>query len=279
MLLKYCHIRYCRMINNNAKGFDKLFEIVKKLRSETGCAWDRKQTPRSLLPNLVEETYELVEAVDNEDDPHVKEELGDLFLLVTMISYIKQQENSFHLDDVFDAISEKLIRRHPHVFGEHTLEDPEHIILQWNEIKRNVEGRDKTAYVTDSIPSTLPPLERSFKIQKKVSEYGFDWAHVRDVIAKLHEEIEELEAEIEKPKDNRNMKKIESELGDILFAAVNIARFLKIDPGIALHSTNTKFIGRFRYIQDKLQAAGVPLSGEQMDKMEQFWEESKEFFP
>jgi len=267
------------MMTAAKKGFERLYEIIKKLRSETGCAWDRKQTPRSLLPNLIEEAYELVEAVDNGDDPHIKEELGDLFLLVTMISYIKEQENAFHMDDIFDAISEKLIRRHPHVFGENTLDDPDHIIRQWNEIKRDVEGRDKTEYITDSIPSTLPPLERSFKIQKKVSEYGFDWEHVREVIAKLHEEIEELEAEIEKPKDKLNKKKIESELGDILFAAVNIARFLKIDPGIALHSTNTKFIQRFRYIQDQLKKAGVPLSGDQMAMMEKFWNESKEFFP
>ena len=264
---------------SNKQGFTRLYEIVKTLRSENGCAWDRKQTPRTLLPNLIEEAYELIEAVDEEDDQHILEELGDMYLLVTMISYIKQQEGAFQLDEVFNAISEKLIRRHPHVFGEMELDDPDHIIRQWNEIKRDIEGRDKSDYITDSIPSTLPPLERSVKIQKKVSEYGFDWEHVRDVIEKLHEEIEELKSEIAKNQDDRNEKKIESELGDILFAAVNIGRFLKIDPGIALHSTNTKFIGRFKYIQDKLRKAGIPLSGEQMDLMEKYWIESKELYP
>lgn len=260
-------------------GFEKLYSIVETLRSDNGCAWDRKQTAKSLLPNLIEEAYELVEAVDEKDDEHIAEELGDLFLLVTMISYIQEQEGSLTLDEVFNTISEKLIRRHPHVFGDRNIDDPDHIIRQWNEIKRNVEGRDNTKYITDSIPAALPPLEKSYKLQKKVSEYGFDWVHIREVIQKLKEEIEELEHEIEKPEGKRDDEKIENELGDILFAAVNIARFLHVDPGMALNSTNKKFVRRFGFIQDRLREQGIPLSAEQMELMDRYWNESKGLFP
>lgn len=258
-------------------GFKRLLSIVTTLRGENGCAWDKNQTPRSLLPNLIEEAYELMEAVEDEDDEHIKEELGDLFLLVTMISYIKQEKHAFDVNDVFDEISDKLVRRHPHVFGEIDIDDPDHIIRQWNDIKRDVEKRDESGYITDSVPYTIPPLERAYKLQKKVSHYGFDWKNVRQVIDKLQEEIVELEDEIEKK--DRDVHTIENEIGDILFAAINIARFLKIDPSNALNGTNRKFIKRFSYIEDKLKENNVPLSKEQLDIMEKYWNESKQYFP
>jgi len=260
-------------------GFKKLYDIIVQLRSKNGCAWDREQTSRSLLPNLVEESYELFEAVEDNDDHHIMEELGDLFLLITMISYIKQENSDFTLNDIFSAISEKLIRRHPHVFGKVNMDDPDHIVKQWNQIKRDVEGRDNSDYITDSIPNTLPPLEKSYKIQKKAAEYGFDWINIQDVIKKLEEEISELKQELDMPEESLNKTNIERELGDILFAAVNISRFLNIDPCLALHSTNKKFIRRFSYVQDRLKENKMELSREQMEAMELYWNESKEYYP
>ncbi len=257
-----------------AHGFMKLYEIVEKLRGENGCAWDKEQTPHTLLPNLLEEAYELVEAVEDSDEAHIREELGDLFLLVVMISYIKQEEKKFALSDVFTTISEKLIRRHPHVFGDISIDNPDSIIRQWNEIKKNVEGRDNNGYITDSVPKTLPPLEKALKLQKKVANYGFDWNSVHDVIDKLQEEIDELR-EAMNFSDGNVRSDIEDELGDILFSAINIGRFLKIDPSLALHGTIKKFIQRFSYIEDKCKEKGIELSKENLKNMETFWNDAK----
>lgn len=255
--------------------FNELYEIVKKLRSDYGCAWDREQTVESLLPHLVEETYELIDAVHKKDFSNVAEELGDLFLLTTMISFIHEEETSYTLHDVFKTINEKLIRRHPHVFGSVQLDDPEHIIKQWNDIKKDIEGRDSSEYVTDSIPKSLPPLERAYRLQRKASQYGFDWSSIEGVIEKTKEELDELQVEMSK---ERPSSKIEEELGDLLFSVANISRFLGIDPAVALHKTNTKFINRFSFVQDKLREQDLTLSKENMETMEQHWIASKEHF-
>jgi tetrapyrrole methylase family protein/MazG family protein len=256
------------------ESFYDLYNIVVRLRSENGCAWDRKQTPETMLPNLIEEAYELVEAVHDKDNEHIKEELGDLFLLVTMIGYMMEQENKFQLTEVFSSICDKLIRRHPHVFGKTDLTDPESIIHQWNKIKKEVEGRDSTEYITDSIPKSLPPLERAYKMQKKAAQQGFDWNEIKDVFGKLREEIDELEAEVE-AKEPADGKRIEEELGDLLFAVVNISRFAGFDPSVALHKGNEKFIKRFSFIQDRFRELGLELSADNFGKMEEYWNMAK----
>ena len=269
----YQYYQYKESILPNESFYD-LYNIVVRLRSETGCAWDRKQTPKTMLPNLIEEAYELVEAVQDNDTEHTKEELGDLFLLVTMISYMLEQQNLFQLSDVFASICDKLIRRHPHVFGKTDLTDPESIVHQWNKIKTEVEGRDNTEYITDSIPKSLPPLERAYKIQRKVAQRGFDWNEIKDVFSKLREEIDELEEEIESD-DQVDQTRIEEELGDLLFAVVNLSRFAGFDPSVVLHKGNEKFIKRFSFIQDRFRENRLELSPSHFKKMEEFWNMAK----
>ena len=269
------------------KGFRELYSIIKKLRSEDGCAWDREQTVYSLMPNLLEETYELFEAVENNSWEHSTEEIGDLYLLITMIGYILQQENKSTLPAVFRTISDKLIRRHPHVFTDKKENNPQAIIQQWNDIKKNVEG--KKMDLETSVPKTLPPLERALKIQRRVAQKGFDWKSYHGVIDKIREELNELETEIteyenlgndadREAKDNLKMR-VGTELGDLLFALVNLARFIEVDPVFSLHSTNEKVIKRFGYIVEEMKKKEKEVSSENMEMMEKFWNESKKHFP
>ncbi len=269
--------------NNNEthikNSFYRLYSIVKTLRSDEGCAWDREQTVTSLLPNLIEESYELFEAVEEGSDKHSEEELGDLFLLLTMMSYIMEQEKRTALPDIFKVISEKLIRRHPHVFTEEKLNDPEMIIKQWNQIKKDVEGRDDDEDLGKHIPKTMPPLERALKIQKKVSALGFDWETYHGVFDKIREELGELEDEVALLPEENLRRKISAELGDLLFSVVNLARYIDIDPMLSLHSTNQKFIKRFNYVTAEMQKKGVEVSKKNMDSMEELWLESKKLYP
>src|SRR6056297_3033516 len=177
-------------------AFTDFYRIIKTLRGPVGCPWDKKQTPKSLAPNLIEESYELVEAIENNDIPNIREEIGDLFLVAGMISEIYSESNtdSFSLAHVLSEVSEKLVRRHPHVFGDIKKDDPEEVIELWNHIKKNVEKNgDSFESINDSIPRSLPPLERAFKIQKKVAKVGFDWENVLGAKDKLTEELAELD--------------------------------------------------------------------------------------
>jgi len=262
--------------SNITSSFLQLYNIIRTLRGPDGCPWDRKQTAKSLGPNLLEEVYEMIDAVENEDHENITEELGDIFLVTTMISYIFEQEKSLKLEDIFDGISEKLVRRHPHVFGDIVKENADEVVELWDHIKKNVEKKNvRMESILDSIPRTMPPLERAYKIQKKASKAGFDWDSVNDVIEKLHEELNELKDAVFSDTKSKNEQHIEEEIGDVIFSIINISRFLKIDPALALHRTNGKFIERFHYIERKMAESNLELKKENFNIMDRLWEEKK----
>jgi tetrapyrrole methylase family protein/MazG family protein len=286
------------------RAFERLYTIVARLRDGDGCPWDREQTPASLRASVVEEAYELVEAIDEADPAHVAEEAGDLLLLVTMIPYILEQKGSCSVADVADGICDKLVRRHPHVFGEAVAETPDAVLRQWDEIKVKVEGRRRKDSLLDSVSKALPPLERAYKLQKKAAKAGFDWARAGDVWAKAREELAEAEQACEALASRKRAAEqacealvaegggadeikadgadgtdtraeLEAELGDLLFSAVNVARFLGVDPALALHAANEKFSRRFRHVERRMAEAGRELSAEGMAEMDAFWNEAK----
>ena len=251
--------------------FDKFMDIIRTLRGPDGCPWDKEQTAESLRSDLLEEAYECIDAINGGDDSHMNEELGDLFLLVSLISYIKEQEGSFSVESVMENIGEKLIRRHPHVFGDSNVKETAAVLKQWDTIKTEVEGRRDEKSVLNTIPKSLPPLERSFRLQKKAAKVGFDWKDRIQVWDKLHEEIDELKELGESPE--RSM--LEEECGDLLFTAVNLCRHYGIDPAIALHGTNGKFVRRFQYVEEEMKRQGKNVSVEEFERMDDLWEKSK----
>jgi tetrapyrrole methylase family protein/MazG family protein len=260
------------------EAFKQLCGIVEQLRGEGGCPWDREQSPQSLRGDLIEETYECIEAIDEKNPPHVREELGDLFLLITMISYMHQQEGHFSISDVLAGISEKLIRRHPHVFGElkGDVLSSAAVLDNWAKIKVEQEGRKPKDSVLDEVSRSLPPLDRAFKLQKKAAKRGFDWPDAQGVFDKLNEELEEVKEALETVKeDPRGADKLEEELGDLLFSTVNLCRFFKVEPSLALQRTNTKFTERFKYVERKMKETGKTMEAANLALMDSFWNESK----
>ena len=257
-------------MENHTESFKKFYDILIKLRSPEGCPWDRKQTADSLKGNLLEEAYECIEAIANKDDEHMREELGDVLLLVGMISRIKEEEGKFTFAEVIDEVSEKLIRRHPHVFGEEEINDADEVKKKWEEIKKNVEKKDKS--LLDGISKNMPPLERAYRFQKKASGAGFDWIDTESVWKKVYEELEEFKDET----INSDREKMEEEFGDFLFSIVNIGRFLKIDPAIALHRTNEKFLRRFQHVENNMKKENLELGAENFEKMDEYWDQAKE---
>lgn len=265
-------------INKTEEAFGRLYEIIGKLRSPDGCPWDREQTPTSMRGDLIEETFEAVDAITENDTNHVKEELGDVMLNASMISYMYEQAGSFSLASVLNEVSDKIVRRHPHVFPdssgkENALEGgaktSEEVLSQWDAIKRGVEGRSGLESVLDEVSNGLPPLMRAYKIQKKAAKKGFDWDNVDSVWEKVTEELSELHEAVETETN------IEEEVGDLLFSVVNLARHLKVDPTVALASTNAKFRKRFGYVEQKMSEAGLPMEKGQLELMDSFWNESK----
>jgi tetrapyrrole methylase family protein/MazG family protein len=249
-------------------AFKELYDIVVRLRSPGGCPWDIEQTPSSLRGALVEETYECLEAIDENDFSHIAEELGDLFLLATMISYMHEQEGKFSVADALSNVSKKLIRRHPHVFGEVKVKDSAEVLENWAEIKIKQEGRKPKDSILDEVSGGFPPLDRAFKLQKKAAKVGFDWTDKEGVIGKIKEELDEVCTA-------KNDTEIEEELGDLLFSVINLCRFLKIEPSAALNRTNIKFIERFKYVEKKMKETGQEMKKENLDTMEKFWNEAK----
>ncbi len=252
-------------------AFEQLFAVIKRLRGPDGCPWDKEQTPTSMKENLVEETYECIEAIIDNNYDHIKEELGDLFLLVAMISYMFQQDNFFSIEDVLHTIKEKLIRRHPHVFTDLSVKNSEEVIQNWDNIKRYVEKKGEGGEFFDTIPKSFPPLDRAFKIQNKAGKVGFDWNSIDEVWKKLDEELNELKEMIA----SDNAERITEELGDVFFTLVNIARFLDTNPSTALHITNEKFKKRFGYVETEMKKVKKEMSSKHFDLMDQYWEESK----
>jgi tetrapyrrole methylase family protein / MazG family protein len=254
-------------------SFEKLLSIIQRLRAPDGCPWDREQSPQTLRGNLVDEAWECVSAIDAHDDANTREELGDLYLLVTMMSWMKEQEGSFSVESTLDGICEKLIRRHPHVFGTSTVSGVAQVLSQWDAIKaeeKKHEGKH-TASVLDRVPRSLPPLEKSAELQKKAAKVGFDWPDPAPVWEKITEEMNELREAL----SLGDRDAVEEEIGDLLFSVVNLSRTLKVDPTLALHRTNVKFERRFREVESRLDAQGVSLKEAGLDRMDAVWNQVK----
>ena len=238
---------------------------------DDGCPWDKVQTRESLKPYLVEETYEVLEALDSNDPEKIKDELGDLLYQILFHSKISSLKGEFDFRDVIDNLSEKMVRRHPHVFKEGKLNNPDQVIEQWEEIKKKENNKANQKSILDSIPINLPSLIKAQKLQKKAAKEGFDWEQINDVFDKLDEEIKEFKEAVLKKKNTD----IQSEIGDIIFVITNIAKFYEVDAEEALRSTNNKFIKRFQYIEQKLEGKGKTLKDSPLEEMERYWQEAK----
>jgi MazG family protein len=247
------------------KNFEELMEIMRRLRKE--CPWDREQTNDSIKAATLEEAHEVVEAIDQKDFEELKNELGDLLLHIVFHSVIAEEENHFKADEVIDAIKEKLIRRHPHVFGNEKVSGTKEVVKNWESIKLS-EGRDS---ILEGVPKNLPGLHKAFRLQEKASKIGFDWDKKEEVWKKVIEEIEEMH-EMEKAGEK---VKLEEEMGDVFFALTNYARFLGINPENALRLTNEKFIKRFNYVEKKIKESGKAITDSNLEEMDKYWEESK----
>ena len=252
--------------------FKKLTEIVNTLMGENGCPWDKVQTRESLKPYLIEEAYETLEALDGNNPEEIKEELGDLLYQILFHAKISENKNEFNITDVVESISHKMVHRHPHVFKEENLETPEEVVTQWEEIKSKEKGKANRESVLDGIPPHLPGLLRAQKLQKKAAKQGFDWDKIDDVFDKLDEEVAEFKEAVLSGKETD----MTSELGDIIFVLVNIAKFKKIDAEEALRATNNKFIKRFQYIEAEVTKRGKTLKETSLEELEKYWQEAKD---
>ena len=255
--------------------FKKLTEIVNTLMGENGCPCDKVQTRESLKPYLIEEAYETLEALDGNDPEEIKEELGDLLYQILFHAKISENKKEFNITDVIESISNKMEHRHPHVFKKETLETPDEVATQWEEIKIKEKGKAGRKSVLDGIPSYLPSLLRSQKLQKKAANHGFDWDKISSVLDKLDEEV----AEFKKANLSCKKKDVKEELGDILFVIVNIAKFNKIDAEEALRATNNKFIKRFQHIEAEVAKRGKTLKETPLEELEQYWQNAKSYKP
>ena len=250
------------MIENK---FGELVDIVKKLRAE--CPWDKEQTNDSIKAATIEEAYEVVETIDNKDYNELKNELGDLLFHIVFHSVMAEEINEFKLEEVIDSIKEKLIRRHPHVFGETVVNGSEEVKKNWETIKLD-EGRDS---VLEGVPENLPSLQRAHRLQEKAAKVGFDWEKKEDVWKKVIEEIEEMH----KSEREETKEELENEIGDVFFALINYARFLNVNPEYALRKTNKKFVRRFNYIEKKISETGRKINESNLQEMDKYWDESK----
>jgi MazG family protein len=257
------------------RSFEELVGIMQRLRGEGGCPWDRKQSFDTLKAYLLEETYEVLDAVDRRDWPGLSEELGDLLLQPVFLAQMAAEAGYFSIADSLNAINEKLIRRHPHIFGSAVAETAEDVKVKWDEIKAQ-EIRDKghenrdASLLADVLPS-FPALVESFKLSKKAASAGFEWPDVSGVVAKLQEEA----AELAEARESLTAEEVEHELGDMLFTLANLARFLHIDPEQALRKTNSRFRLRFGHIEKKLAERGLTPAEATLEEMEELWREAK----
>lgn len=280
-----------------SKSFARFLDVIKRLRAPGGCPWDIEQTPKTLRTPLVEETFEALDAIDSDDATHIKEELGDVLLNTIMICYMEEQSGDFTIANCIDNLTEKLIRRHPHVFAKDScdakitdiaskMKTSEEVLRQWDVIKDDIEGR-KTQSILDEVPKGFPPLLRAYKLQKKAAKKGFDWDDAAGAKEKITEELNELQAALNKKAatpcvtptlnkiDEQNNNNAECEAGDLIFAVVNYIRKLGIDPNVALNRTNKKFYDRFCYVEKQMVQCNTPMNHDNMKKMDNFWEEAK----
>ncbi|MGV7221798.1 MAG: nucleoside triphosphate pyrophosphohydrolase [Nitrospinales bacterium] len=256
---------------DSTKAFARLTDIVETLMGENGCPWDKAQTRESLKPYLVEETYETLEALDQNDPEKIKDELGDLLYQILFHAKIAETKNEFDIGAVVENISDKMERRHPHIFSEGKLETPDQVADQWEDIKLKEKGNQNNPSILSNIPNHLPSLARSQKLQKKAAKHGFDWEKIDDVFTKLDEEIAEFKEAVLECKDTN----ITDEFGDILFVLVNIARHKKIDAEEALRGTNSKFVKRFQFIEEQAKNSGRKVNEIPLVELENYWQEAK----
>jgi XTP/dITP diphosphohydrolase len=250
------------------QAFGRLLDILDELRVK--CPWDRKQTNESLRTNTIEETYELCEAIIKNSIPDIKKELGDVLLHVIFYAKIAEEKDQFDIADVCNALCDKLIFRHPHVFGTEKAETAGQVETNWEQIKLKEKGGNKT--VLEGVPASLPSIAKAHRIQDKARNAGFDWEQKEDVWEKVQEEIHELQQEI----DTMDNEKMENEFGDLFFSLINTARLYKINPDNALERTNQKFIYRFNYMEQKTKEQGKSLKDMSLNEMELLWQEAKE---
>lgn len=256
-------------------NFAELVDIMTLLRSENGCPWDREQDHGSLKKYLIEETYEVLEAIDLNDRKKLCEELGDLLLQIVFHGRIAEEEGTFNINDVITGICRKMVLRHTHVFGEGKADTADEVINNWEAIKKKEKGIKKHTDVLKDVPSNLPALMRSYKVQQKASQVGFDWDNTEDVFKKVYEEIKELEDVY----SSQNMDKITDEMGDVFFSLVNLSRFLKVQPELALTDATNKFIKRFQYIEEESLKEGKNLQDMTLAEMDEFWNKAKIHIP
>lgn len=254
-------------------SFEELISIIKTLRGENGCAWDKVQTFDSLIPCFLEESYELVEAINNKDYENIKEELGDVLLHVVFFSELAKDENKFNIDDVCKNINEKLIRRHPHVFGDSNVKDVQGILKQWDKIKKEEKNTDEESFksVLDGIPKSLPIMEKSYKLMKKAASVGFEYKHTDDSLSKIDEEL----LEVKEAYKEQNKEHLEEEIGDLIMTVLDFARMNKINPVNSLIKVNEKFRRRFNYVEKRANDMNKNLEDMSLEEMDNLWNECK----
>ncbi|PLT30849.1 nucleoside triphosphate pyrophosphohydrolase [Peribacillus deserti] len=253
------------------KEFFKAKQIIAALRGPGGCPWDQEQTHESLKKYLIEETYELIDAIDQGDEEQMIGELGDILLQVLLHAQIGEDEGLFSISDVIGSLSSKMVRRHPHVFGDVQVKDSEDVIANWQKIKETEGSAEKKEHMLDSVETSLPQLLTAYEYQKKASKAGFDWKEPEPMWEKVFEEIKEVQTEIKAD----NMDALKKELGDVFFALVNVCRYYSINPEEAVHATNRKFYNRFAYIENRLQEKGAAFEEYTLEELDSLWEEAK----
>ena len=256
--------------------FGELVKIMDRLRSSNGCPWDRKQSFDTIKPYLLEETYEVMDAIDLRDWRGLAEELGDLILQPVFFAQMAQEQNLFEISDSLDAINEKLVRRHPHIFGDASAETAEDVKRRWEEIKKQEkegQGAAQGLSILATIPRTLPALVEADKISHKAADAGFEWPDISGVVDKLREEA----AELARARESDNKDHIQAEIGDLLFTLVNLARFLRVDAEQALRKTNSRFRNRFAHVEKVVAAEGGTLPETPLERMEELWQQAKRF--
>lgn len=253
-------------------SWSALVDIIEKLRSPEGCPWDREQTHESLKRFLLEESYELFEAIDGGHPEEIKDELGDVLLQVLLHAQIAKESGYFEIDDVITNLSNKLIRRHPHVFSDVHAETPSEVMVNWDAIKKTEHMGVTRTSILDGVPKEFPALMRAEKIQKKAAKVGFDWDETSEVLAKVHEELEELEEALA----NHNQEALEEELGDLFFALVNFSRFIHVDPEFSLQKATAKFTERFHLIEEQAHTENLNLEDLNLDELNILWDKAKD---
>ncbi len=258
-------------INKKSYDFDDLIEIMKYLRAPDGCPWDRVQTHDSIRSNFIEETYEVIEAIDNNDNELMKEELGDVLLQVVFHSEMAAEENAFDINDVINDVCKKLVIRHPHVFGDVKAENSDEALKSWDDVKMKTKSQKSQSEAMDSVSKALPSLMRAEKIQKKAAKVGFDWDKAEDAMDKIPEEFSELKQAIVQG----DQAHISEELGDLLFSVVNVSRFLKVDSEKALYDACDKFTNRFKALETLAQSRNIDIKSADIDELNSLWDEVK----